>query len=104
MRGVLSLWKVNFPGSPLYDWVGFPEPWQAQDQVFIAEVEEVEPLLFLLFADLYGEFGLKAYHPFLIGRSICIVCVDGSRESFFGPVISGDKVVVDETTSSSGVD
>ena len=67
-------------------------------------MEEVEPLLFLLFIDSDGEFGVEAYHPFLVGRSICVVCIDGRGESLFWPVIFGDKVMVDEATSSSRVD
>ena len=66
-------------------------------------MEEVEPSLFLLFTDMNGEFGAEAYHPFLVGSSIGIVGIDGRGESFFGPVVFGNKVMVDEASSSSGV-
>ena len=63
----------------------------------------VEPLLFLFVSDSEGELCAKVDHPFLVRGPICIVGIDGCGKSFFGPVISGDKVMVDETTSSSGV-
>ena len=59
-------------------------------------------MLFLFFANSYG-VGSEAYHSFLVGSSICIVSIDGGRESFLWPVISGDKVVVDEASGCSGV-
>ena len=66
-------------------------------------MNDVEPLLLFFFSNLESEFGAELYHPFLIRGPISIVCVDGQGKSFFGPVVSGDKVVVNETTSCSRV-
>ena len=44
---------------------------------------------------------MEVYHPFLVRGSICIVGIDGCGKSSFGPVVFGNKVVVDEVSSSS---
>ena len=47
---------------------------------------------------------MEMNHPLLIGGSICVSCGDGHGKSFLGPVISGNEVVVNKTTSGARVD
>ena len=46
---------------------------------------------------------MEAYHSFLIGGPISIVCIDGGSESFFRPTIFDNEVMVDKTTSGPRV-
>ena len=66
-------------------------------------MEEVEPAGFLFFSDLKGKLSLVVYHSFLVGGSVGVVGQDQGGEAFFGPVIPGYEVVIDETSGCSRV-
>ena len=67
-------------------------------------MEEVKPPGFLFFPDSKSEFGMEAYHSFLVGGSISIMGEDGGWELFLWPVISGHGVMIDEISSCSRVE
>ena len=67
-------------------------------------MEEVEPAGFLFFSDSKGKLSLVVYHSFLVGGSVSVVGQDWGGEVFFGPVIPGYKVVIDETSGCSRVE
>ena len=63
----------------------------------------MKPPGFLFFSDAEGEFRSEADHSLLVRGSVGIVGKYGGREAFFGPVVSGYKVVVDKVSRCSGV-
>ena len=95
--------KVDFSGAPIYYWVGIPEPGESEDEVFISKVKEVEPPGFLLVSDSESELGSEAYHSLLVGGSVGVVGEYRGRKSFFGPVVSCYKVVVDKVSHCSRI-
>ena len=66
-------------------------------------MDDVEPLLFFLFSNPQSKFGAEVYHPLLIGGPISVVHINGRGKSFFRPVVFGNKVMVNKTTSCAGV-
>ena len=93
--------KVNLSSGPVYYRVGTSEPGESEDEVLISEVKEMEPSSFFFFSDSEGELGSKAYHSLFVWGSIGVVSEYGGRESFFGPMVFGDKVVVDKVSGCS---
>ena len=100
---ISSRGEVDFPGAPIYYWIGTSEPGESEDEVFIPKVKEVEPSGFLLVSDSESELGSEAYHSLLVGGSVSIVGEYWRRKSFFGPVVSGYKVVVDKVSRCSRI-
>ena len=92
---------MDFPGGPVYYWVGASEPGESEDEVFISKVKEVKPPGFLLFSDSKSELGSEAYHSLFVGGSICVMGEYRGRKAFFGPVVSGYEVVVDKISHCS---
>ena len=95
--------EVDFSRVPIYYGVGASEPGESEDEVFIPEVKEMKPSGFFFVSDSEGKLGSKAYHSLLIGGSVSVVGEYGRRESFFGPMILGYKVVVNEVSGCSGI-
>ena len=100
---ISSRGEVDLSSAPVYYWVGASEPRESEDEVFVSEMEEVEPSGFLFVSDSEGELSSEVYHSFLVGGSICIVGEYRGGEAFFWPVVSGHKVVVDKVSRCSRV-
>ena len=92
---------MDLPGDPIYYWVGASEPGESEDEVFISKVKEMEPLGFFLVSNSESELGSETYHSLFVGRSVGVVGEYWRRKSFFGPVVSGYKVVVDKVPCCS---
>ena len=93
--------EVNLSSGPVYYRVGASEPGESEDKVLISEVKEMEPSSFFFVSDSESELGAKAYHSLFVWGSVGVVGEYGGWESFFGPVIFGDKVMVDEISGCS---
>ena len=93
--------EVNLSSGPVYYWVGTLEPGEPEDKVLISEVKEMEPSSFFFISDSEGELGAKAYHSLFVWGSVSVVSEYGGRESFFGPMVFGDKVMVDKVSGCS---
>ena len=94
---------MDFPRAPVDDGVGRMEPGKSKDEVLISKVKEIEPAVLLFFSNSKGELGVKAYHPFLVWGSVSIVGEYRGGKAFFGPVVSGHKVVINEISCCSRV-
>ena len=93
--------EVDFPGAPIYYRVGASEPGESEDQVFVSKVEEMEPSGFFFVSYSESELSSEAYHSLLVGGSISVVGKYWRWKAFFGPVISGHKVMVDKISRCS---
>ena len=67
-------------------------------------MEEVEPPGFFFFSDAESEFSSETNHSLLVGGSVGVVSEYWARKAFFGPVVSGHEVVVDEVSGCSRVE
>ena len=94
---------MDFPGAPVYYWVGASEPGKSKDKVFISQVKEVKPLGFLFISDSESELSSEAYHSLLVGGSIHVVGEYWGWKAFFWPVVSGYEVVIDKISCRSRV-
>ena len=67
-------------------------------------MNDVEPLLLFFFSSSDCQFGVKTYHSLLIGGPIDVIGIDGQSKSFLGPVVFGNEIMVDKTTTCTRID